>query len=416
MSRPLDAEVLVVGGGPAGAATAWALARNGVDVLVVDRAAFPRPKPCAEYLSPQATRLLDEMGVLGALDGPGATRLAGMRIVAPDGTRCEGRFSGAHGYAAHRPFGLAVRRERLDALLLDAARGAGARVAESCTVRDVGPRAGDLLPVHVTAHDESHTLRARRIIGADGLRSVVARRTGLARRLRWPSRWAFVTHYSGVEDLTDLGEMHVAAGGYCGIAPVGEGIANVAVVVESAGTGAASGDSARLIDGWIAALPALRARFRGARRVSPVRATGPFASRARRAFSPAGIALVGDAADFFDPFTGEGIYAALRGAELLVPYVIESLRAPTARGAHEALAAYDRCRRHEFGGKWRLEQLVAVAVAIPTLMDAAVARLSVRPDLADLLVGVTGDFVPPSAVLNLAFVRELFGASLARAA
>src|SRR5207302_8007051 len=63
-----DAEVIVVGGGPAGAATAWALAKEGVDVLVLDRARFPRDKICAEYLSPEASRILADMGVLDEIE------------------------------------------------------------------------------------------------------------------------------------------------------------------------------------------------------------------------------------------------------------------------------------------------------------------------------------------------------------
>src|SRR6202021_4057675 len=79
----LDAEVIVVGGGPAGAATAWGLARAGIDVLVLDRARFPRDKPCAEYLSPQASRILDAMGVLEAAESAGGAQLSGMLVRAP---------------------------------------------------------------------------------------------------------------------------------------------------------------------------------------------------------------------------------------------------------------------------------------------------------------------------------------------
>jgi len=73
----VTSEVIVVGGGPAGAATAWFLARAGVDVLVLDRARFPRDKPCAEYLSPQASRILDAMGVLEAAESAGGAQLSG---------------------------------------------------------------------------------------------------------------------------------------------------------------------------------------------------------------------------------------------------------------------------------------------------------------------------------------------------
>jgi flavin-dependent dehydrogenase len=94
--QSLDAEVIVVGGGPAGASTACALAREGVDVLVLDRAKFPRDKICAEYLSPQASRILADMTVLEEIDGTNPAHLAGMRVRAPNGLVAEGRFASTH--------------------------------------------------------------------------------------------------------------------------------------------------------------------------------------------------------------------------------------------------------------------------------------------------------------------------------
>jgi flavin-dependent dehydrogenase len=144
--------------------------------------------------------------------------------------------------------------------------------------------------------------------------------------------------------------------------------------------------------------------------VSPVRSTGPFAWQTRRAWGP-GAALVGDAADFFDPFTGEGIFAALRGGEILAPYV-HALCTSNAPGAErEALSAYDRCRRDTFGGKWKVERLVGYAVEWPLFMNRVARGLARRRDLADTFVGVTGDVVPASAVLRPAYILALAQAS-----
>ena len=98
-------DAIVVGGGPAGASTAFALSRAGARVLVLDRATFPRPKPCAEYLSPQASRLLSEMGALDAVEGAGAAHLAGMIVRAPNGAALRGDFVAEHGYSAFRDRG-----------------------------------------------------------------------------------------------------------------------------------------------------------------------------------------------------------------------------------------------------------------------------------------------------------------------
>ncbi|HSA57379.1 MAG TPA: NAD(P)/FAD-dependent oxidoreductase [Gemmatimonadaceae bacterium] len=410
---PADAEVLVVGGGPAGAATAFFLARAGCDVLVVDRARFPRDKPCSEYLSPQASRLLQEMGALEALEQGDVAHLTGMRIVAPDGGEAVGTFAGSHGYRGFRDRGLAVRRTILDARLLERARAAGARVTEGARVRDLErDRTGRATGALTHFSDgTARVLRAGLVIGADGLRSVVARRAGLGRLGRWPRRFALVTHFAGADGPHEVGEMHVFGDGYIGIAPVGRDLSNVALVMPAGGDHGIGGDPAGFLARRLARAPRVARRLTSAHRVSPVRAAGPFHWHARRARAP-GVALVGDAADFFDPFTGEGIYAALRGGEILAPYAFEAARARDPRRADIALDAYDRCRRHEFRGKWAVERAIGMVLAAPAVMNAATRGLAARPDLADLLVGVTGDFVPPREVLAPGYILSLLSTAV----
>lgn len=407
-----DAEVIVVGGGPAGAATAFFLARAGLDVLVLDRAHFPRDKPCSEYLSPQASRLLHELGLLESLERGPSAKLAGMRISSPNGTTFEGMFGAVKGFSGFRSEGLSVRRPILDHAILSRAREVGARVREGAQVRDVARDTdGRIAGVTVAVEGRVSTLRAPLVIGADGLRSVVARRTGLGAHGRWPSRLALVTHYAGVSHERDIGEMHVLRGGYLGIAPVGGGLTNVALVVPTWRRDEIRGDPAPLLDRTIDQHPAIAARLAGAGRVAAIRAVGPFNWRARIAVAP-GVALVGDAADFFDPFTGEGIYAAMRGAELLTQYAWEAARAANSRAHVVALEAYDRCRRNEFAGKWAVERAIGTAVAWPGLMNLAAAALARRPELADTLVGVTGDFVPASEVLSPGYIFRLLVAAI----
>ena len=404
----VDVDVLVVGGGPAGSSIAHALATRGVDVMVVDRARFPRPKPCAEYLSPQASRILARMGALNEIEQSGAAALAGIRVYAPNGSVIAGDFVAEHGYHGFRDRGLSVRREILDAILVNRARAAGARIVEGAKVTDLlRGDSGRVCGVRMTTDDASREIRARLVVGADGLGSVVARRLRLTRRLRWPRRIALVTHYTGVADVGEHGEMHVAPDGYVGIADVGGGVTTVAAVFPVSRSHEISTDRTEFLRRWLFDQRRLALRFASAERVTPVVATGPFASYARRAWVP-GAALVGDAADFFDPFTGEGIYSALRGGELLADHASDLLAAASPALADRALREYDRARRREFGGKWIVERVIGAVVAYPRLINRAARRLAARKDLADLLIGVTGNFVPAREIIRLGYVWNVF--------
>jgi menaquinone-9 beta-reductase len=400
-----SAQVIVVGGGPAGAASAWALASQGLDVVCVDKARFPRDKPCAEYLSPQGSRILSAMGVLTTVEEAGAAQLDGMRVRSPNGGIIHGEFAAQHGFAGFRDRGLALRRRYLDPILLQAARDAGASVREGVALESLITVGDTVVGVRLTSDGAVREIRAPLVIGADGLRSTVARKCALTARLPWPRRVAFVAHYANVQGISSYGEMHVECDGYVGLADVGHGETNVALVVPKSVARDARGNSAAFMTRWLERHPQLASRFVGATRVSAVQVTGPFASHARRGYAP-GVALVGDAADFFDPFTGEGIYAALRGGELLGTFAHDAIRAQSARGALDSLKAYDDARIAEFRNKWRVERMIGTAVASPMLMNHAARVLGARRDLADLLIGVTGDFVPAATVLKPSFLLQ----------
>jgi geranylgeranyl reductase family protein len=394
-------DVLVIGAGPGGSASAILLARAGARVALVERATFPRPKACAEYLSPEAGRVLARLGALSAVEAERPARLAGMRVVSPDGTSFAGRFSGARAFRPFAEHGLALPRERLDHVLADAAARAGATLLErTCLEGLERAPSGDVL-IALRSAGGRRWLRAPLVIGADGLRSRVARWLGVARQ-GGRRRLALVAHVAGARGVDDLGEVHVAPGAYVGLAAVGHGLTNVAVVADLAAWPPGDRD-----ERWHAVLrrfPTVADRLALSTRVSPVRAVGPFARWTTRATGD-GALLVGDAADFYDPFTGEGIYAALRGAELAAARARTALEA--GRFARRRLSGYDRDRRRVFGGKWLLERAIGVAVATPRLLDHVARRLARRQDLADLLIGATGDFVPLRRLLNPAVALRL---------
>jgi flavin-dependent dehydrogenase len=116
--------------------------------------------------------------------------------------------------------------------------------------------------------------------------------------------------------------------------------------------------------------------------------------------------LVGDAADFFDPATGDGIYSALRGAELLATTASAALRQSVPLTV-ERLIAYQRARRTVFSGKWLLERVLDQALRFPRLFDRSVARLDRHPGMADKVIGFAGGFVAPGQVLNPLFLARM---------
>jgi flavin-dependent dehydrogenase len=395
-------DVLVAGAGPAGSAAAALLARAGYRVLLVDRAEFPRDKACSEYMSPEAVRILDRLGVVADLEADGAVPLRGTVVTAARGARLEGRFELA-GYRPYRPTGLSVSRRLLDHRLALAARGAGAELLERTTVEELLYDDGGVAGAVIRGADGRSAVRARLTIGADGLRSVVARRLGPRRHLP-PARVAFVAHLDGVDGMEQSAEMFVSAAGYVGLNPIGGGRTNVALVVPRARAAGARGRAEQFFLETVQAFTPVARRIERASVVRPVLATGPFSAWAGRVTAE-GAALVGDAADFFDPFTGEGIYSALRGAELLVEAAIPALARPGVVSGSD-LAPYRRARRRAFGGKWAVERLIGYGMLCPRLFDRAVARLE-RRGLAHTLIGVTGDFVPARAVLNPSFLARM---------
>lgn len=402
-------DAVVVGAGPAGAATARHLALGGARVLVVDRARFPRHKPCSEYLSPETTRLLKRLGgdVLSSVERAAPARLYGMKVVAPNGAEMCGRFLAEHGYSSPRPYSFALPRITFDMILRNAAERAGAVVWEGAAVEELVSERGTVSGVRIrTEGGEREVVSARVVIAADGLHSFVARRLGLARRTA-PRRIAFTAHVADVAGVEGMGELHVGDCGYVGMGPIGGSVTTVALVLPVAALGRHSRDIRAGFFTELERFPGLRGRFDPRRMVREVLVTGPFARWSRRAVAAEGGALlVGDAADFFDPFTGQGIYSALRGAELAATVLLPALErgAPLTRAV---LAPYAAARRAVFASKWVLERLIGLGVGWPALTNRVVGRLARRPHLADLVVGATGNFVPARHVLSPGILAQL---------
>ncbi len=389
--------MIVAGGGPAGTAIAAFLRQAGHDVLLLDAARFPRDKICGEGVSPEAWRLLEAMGAARRVRALRPQPLRGMTLTAPDGTS----FSGDYG--PRREPGFAVRRCALDQALLDGARDAGVEVREGWRVTDLAFDGGAVHGVVAESGGEAVRLRARLVVGAEGRRSRVARRLGLLREHPTLRKFAVRGYWEDVEGLSDHGEMHGGAGGYCGIAPLSPSAANVTFVLDERDMAAAGGD----LEGFYhrqldARWPRIQSRLCRARLLGPARSIGPLALEARGVSAP-GALVVGDAAGFYDPFTGEGITLALRSAEIAAEVADASLR----RDRLDDLRLYDTRRHEATRHKFLLNRLLQRVVSWPSLSNVVARRLRQRPDLADQLVGIAGDFVPARTALGPRFLYEL---------
>ena len=395
-----DAEAIVVGGGPAGSTIAAALAEAGHRVILLDKAAFPRHKACSEYINAGAVALLDEMGVLAEAQAAGAHRVEAMVVHAPDG----GRFAANIAGVEPGLFALGLSRYRFDHLLIERAKTSGVEVIERAHVRDLLQAYGAVTGVVATIDGQREELRAPLVIGADGRNSVVARSLGLAKPIRWPKRTGLIAHYRGASGLGPFGELHVGDGFYAGLAPLEDGLTNVAIVAPNATVAGRDGSIDDFFATSLAAMSLVAEKLSGAERVGSIRGVGSMASRAGRT-NGNGYLLIGDAASFLDPFTGEGIYEAIRAALLAAPVASAALR----RGdlSARSLAAYSRERRRVFTAKREVCWIVQGFISLPPAMNYVTGRLADREELGLTLSGVLGNIRPATNALSPGFLARL---------
>lgn len=389
------ADVLVVGGGPAGSATAILLARAGLEVCLLEKSHFPREKPCGDYLNPGCIPLLERLGVLSLLEAECPQPIRGMRIEAPEGTVLMGTYPG-NGIPPH---GYSLPRYRFDTLLFEAARRAGVECHEGCRVMDLiweGPR---VTGVVADSEGQPQSFRASVTIGADGRNSAVARRLNL---FSWhPShrKVALVRRFQVAQDLGDLGEVYLGRAGYCILNPQGGGKVNIGVVVDQRDLPlhrAWEGVFCELLDAY----PQVRVKLGDARPLNRLRVVGPLACRAERVAGD-GFLLVGDAAGYYDPMTGQGVYQALKGAELAAEAVCKG------DITREALGRYAVAYRREFASQDRVCRLLQQIVCRPRLCESVGRHLQNRGEHLLELMGVVGDLLPAHRLLRPGFWASL---------
>lgn len=378
------ADVIVVGAGPAGSVAAALLARRGFRVTLIDRARFPRDKPCGDYCNPGAVGTLEAVGCLHELITSGAAPITGMAVYAQDGGRFEAPFPTAEG--------LLFPRRRLDATLLAHAADAGVAVVEGMRVHEI--RVEDTYVQARSDAGSSPPFRARLLIAADGMHSMIAHRLGLLRPLS-RGRYTVGAYFSGLPYDAPRGELHLGPDLYCGVAHFGGGVANVCMALPRRWLRRRTPEQA-----FVAAvrhLPVLADALAMATRESGFRCAGPVGFAAHPVVAERTM-LVGDAAGQTEPMTGQGISHALRSAWLAARTAAAALESDDL--SRRALQPYARQHEREFAPRLMVARWLERLALRQTLTPFLVNRLRRRPGLASQLLGATGDILPPGTVLS----------------
>jgi geranylgeranyl reductase family protein len=345
-------DVIVVGGGPAGSAAATFCARRGERVALFEHARFPRHKPCGNVLNPNCWPVLERCGVADKVRALPQFPVAGTMFTTADDRKLQ------VDRRAHDGRLTAIRRCLLDAALLEHARSSGVTVFENETVHriDAGRQ--------VVARSGRFTAR-RAIVGADGRHSIVAAAAGLARTVsRGNESIAFQGHFPLPQTMDDRVQLHLFPGGYCGVVRVDGDEVNLCIV---AGRESVSyrDNCAALFAQTAARNPQFRALDVRPEPAEPLHCIHPVS---RPANTPVrnGVFLVGDALRVIEPFTGQGIYFALRTAELAADAIGRAARPEAAYAAAVRRFYRERARTNHWL-RWLMYHERVARVVLHTL-------------------------------------------------
>jgi len=345
-------DVVIVGAGPAGLATAIVTARQGLSVVVLERREFPPDKACGEGILPPGVRALERLGVLNCLDPSELYPFAGICFFQEDGSSLEFRLP--------RGGGLGIRRTVLIEALTRRAEQLGAVIRHRCYVSHVR-----FSPEESIVRTSAGNIAARLIVAADGLHSPLRRAAGLEAASRLPRRFALRQHYN-VAPWTNVVEVYVDDKGEAVATPVCSDTVTVNFTWKD---GLIAGPS---ITSLARRFPALQARLEGAATMTPVRGAGPMARVATRRTSE-GLVLMGDAAGFVDSISGDGLSVAFNSALTLGRHLPDVL---AQRATQRSLAAYESAARRLFRGYWIVTNGLLWLARHPRTRKATIRYLS----------------------------------------
>lgn len=392
-AKATAADVIVVGAGPAGATTAYYLARAGLDVLLLEKASFPRDKICGDGLTPRAVRQLVRMGI--DTDAPGWIRNRGLRIIG-GGMRLHLPWPEL---ASYPEYGLVRTRMDFDQLLAQHAAAAGARLHERTSVTGpiVDERSGHIVGVSAREVDErgraagdTVSYHAPLVVAADGPSSRLATAMGVHKRDDRPMAVAVRTYFTSprhdddwMESWLELWADNHRGGrdllpGYGWIFGTGNGTSNVGLGITNTSKAFGRVDYRDMLRRWTSQMPA-EWGFTEKNQVGGIRSAPLPMGFNRQPHYSRGLLLVGDAGGMVNPFNGEGIDYAMEAADLAATVIADALDRDTAPARERVLQGYPAALKAEHGGYFTLGRIFVRLIGDPRIMKIATNHGLPRP-------------------------------------
>lgn len=401
-----DADVIVVGAGPGGSATAHYLARAGIDVLLLEKTTFPREKVCGDGLTPRAVKELISMGV-STRPEDGWIHNKGLRIIGA-GVRMELPWPEL---ASFPDYGLVRPRLDFDSVLVRAAQSAGAKLLEQTTV--TGPvlddRTGAIVGVRARSgpdRDAPETVyRAPLVVAADGNSARLPLAMGISKRDDRPLGVAVRTYFTSprhdddwLESWLELwdGEPNRSnlLPGYGWVFGVGDGTSNVGLGILNTSDAFGNVDYRDLLKRWTSHMP----KEWG---FTPENMTGPIRGAAlpmgfnRVPHYARGLVLVGDAGGMVNPFNGEGIAYAMESGRVAAEAIAQALGRPEGSSREKALQGYSLAMSQNLGGYYTLGRWFVGLIGHPEIMRFATKHGLPRPALMRFVLKLLANLTDP---------------------
>ncbi|MFD6285127.1 geranylgeranyl reductase family protein [Streptomyces sp. NPDC060205] len=405
-----SADVIVVGAGPAGSTTAYYLAKAGLDVLLLEKTAFPREKVCGDGLTPRATKQLVSMGI-DISEEAGWLRNKGLRIIG-GGVRLQLDWPEL---ASYPDYGLVRKRDDFDEQLARQAQKAGARLYERCNVGApiVDDRTGRITGVHAKLGDADSkekrevTFHAPLVVAADGNSTRLSLAMGLHRREDRPMGVAVRTYFTSprhdddyLESWLELwdrrgpGEDRLLPG-YGWIFGMGDGTSNVGLGVLNTSAAFKELDWREVLKAWCASMPADWG-YTPENMTIPIRGAALPMAFNRQPHYTKGLLLVGDAGGMVNPFNGEGIAYAMESGQIAADVIVQAQARATPAQRELALQRYPKVLKDTYGGYYTLGRAFVKLIGNPKVMKIAAQRGLTHPMLMKFTLKMLANLTDPT--------------------